>query len=111
MSMFIMKKIRAKFCGNEDYRPKNFEGDKFVPVIGFESRRVMKNINGEERNIEELFIMLIDDKGKIISTAAFNWCIVVDTSEENVDKTLQMLQNATVLVKSLAGKITDEKQV
>lgn len=109
MSIFLQRKIRAKWIGNNDYKPKNFEITNFVPVIGFECRRVMKNINGEEKSVEELFLIIIDDNGKAISTASFNWRIMIDSSDENVDKTLQMLQNATVLVKSLAGIVSKDE--
>ena len=105
MSMFIQRKLRAKFIGNEGYRPKNFSQKGFVPVIGFETRRVEKRFDDTPKIIEELFIFIIDDTGKLISCASFNFSIMVDATEESISHTSELLKNATILIKQLAERM------
>ena len=104
MPAFIQRKLRAKFIGNEDYRPKNFEQKGFVPVIGFESRKVPKTFNGESKVVDEMFLIIIDDHGKIVSAAAFNFAVMIDQIDEDAGKIAQTLNNATLLLKQLSEK-------
>lgn len=100
--MFLQRKLRAKFIGNEDYRPKNFDQKGYVPVVGFETRKVKKTFEGQEKVIDEPFLLIIDDHSKLIPVAAFNFNIQIDGADDNMAQATALLQNATILLKAIA---------
>lgn len=105
MAKYIQRKLRAEFIGSDEYRPKNFNVKNYVPVIGWETRREVKNFNGVEKTIDELYLILIDDNGKLISSLAFNFKVMVDElAESDVGKSFELLRNATILLKTISER-------
>ena len=110
MAMFLQRRVRVKYIGDDDYRPHNVPANKFIPAIGFETRRVEKTFEqGKTKTVDELFFIVVDNMGKPQSVAGFNCAVTVDENDD-LSKTTDVLRNATLLITALSEtmvKITD----
>lgn len=111
MAMFINRKVKVKFAGDDDYRPRDMPANKFIPAIGFSTRRIEKNVEGKHRIDEELYFIIIDNQGKAVPVAAFN-CVAVCDEADDTAKLAETLRNATLLLKHLSEVVakTDKKE-
>ena len=107
---YLQRKLRARFSGDDSYRPKNFSSTNFIPVVGFETRQKTIMQNGEEKRVEELYLIIIDDNGKLISVMAYNFRVMIDETETNIGKTSDLLNNATILLKGISDRLSNEKK-
>ena len=102
--MFINRRVKVKFIGKDDFRPRDMPANKFIPVIGFTTRRVEKLFEGKERIEEELYYIIIDNQGKSVPVAAFN-CVAVCDEADDIAKIAETLRNATLLLKHLSDEV------
>lgn len=101
----IMRKIKCKFTGSEDYQPEGIPRDKWFPVIGYEVRAREKEFQGKKERVEDVYYLVTNDKGKMVTIASFNCTTMIDEQAEiEGGKLLSMLNNI-----SLMGKIISEK--
>lgn len=107
---YLMRKLRAKFTGSEEFRPKDFNFKEFVSVVGFETRQKTINDNaGNEKRVEELYLIVVDDKGRLISVMAYNCKVIIDEKENDISKTTEMLRSATVLLKEISERLHEKE--
>ena len=103
----LIRKLKCKFTAADDYKPEYISRDKWMPVVGIESRR--KEIKKEGRQpqvIEEFFYLIIDDQGKLRTIAAFNCNTMIDdTTEINPAKLMTAIENVIIIGKVLSEKI------
>lgn len=103
----LTKPLKAKYTGPDDYLPENIPRDKWLPVIGYEIRRIPKNIKGETKEVEEPFFLFIDTVGKIKAVAAFNFSTLIDDKAIlDANQVCQLLQNVVSLLKVLSEKMS-----
>jgi hypothetical protein len=106
----MMRKLKCKFTGADDFLPEGIPRDKFLPVLGIESRKrihvdTREGKQGKQKEVEDIFYLVTDDKGKLISIASFNCATMIDEKAEiDFNATMQMMNNITII-----GKILSEK--
>jgi hypothetical protein len=101
----IMRKIKCKFTGSEDYQPEGIPRDRWFPVIGYEVRAREKDFQGKKERVEDIYYLVTNDKGKMVTIASFNCTTMIDESAEiEGGKLLSMLQNISIM-----GKVISEK--
>lgn len=105
--LFINKNLKIKFVGGEDYRPRNVPYKKFIRPVGFESRKVKKTFDGVEKIVDELFYLVIDDNGFVVSVAAFNCVAIIDDDAENdiLRQLAETLAKSVMMLKTLSDLI------
>lgn len=102
----LIRAIKAKYTGPDDFLPENVSRDKWMPVIGYEARHVRKMIKEVERDVEELFFKVIDNTGKLVQVAAFNCSVMVDDNATlDSNRIVVLLGNVVSLVKALSEKM------
>jgi len=105
MPTMIQRKLRCKFTGSDDFLPEDIPRDKFLPVIGYEYRRKERQFEGKTIQQEDLYYIVIDNKGKLKTIASFNCSTMIDDqSEINGSQLMQLLNNITIM-----GKVISEK--
>lgn len=106
----MQRKIKCKFTGADDFLPEGIPRDKFIPVIGIEVRKRVHIDNrpgkeGAKKEVEDIYYIVTDDKGKITSIASFNCSTMIDEKAEiDFSAAMQMMNNITII-----GKILSEK--
>jgi len=96
----LQRKVKMKYTGSDEYLPQGVPREKFIPVIGYESRKVEKTYEGKQKTSEEIFYFVLNDNGKMTRIAEFNCVTMIDEQAElNVDRAVQMAQNLTTSVK------------
>jgi hypothetical protein len=106
----MQRKIKCKFTGADDFLPEGIPRDKFLPVLGIETRKRVHVDNrpgkeGIKKEVEDIFYLVTDDKGKMISIASFNCSTMIDEKAEiDFSAAMQMMNNITII-----GKILSEK--
>ena len=104
MPIMIQRKLKCKFTGSDDYLPEGIPRDKFIPVIGFEYRKREQHKDGKSFWVEDLYYVVINNKGKAVSIASFNCSTMIDESAEiPAGQLIQLLNNITIM-----GKVISE---
>lgn len=101
----IMRKIKCKFVGSEDYQPEGIPRDKWFPVIGYEIRRREKEFQGKKETVEDVYYLVTNDKGKMVTIASFNCSTMIDEQAEIEGGKIASLLNNIMLM----GKVISEK--
>jgi len=106
--MFFQRKLRATYAGDEKFRPEQMPKDKWLPVIGFTTKRKQKVDSGGKQEVyDEPYLLIIGNNGIMIQVIAFNCKVMIDEKGE-VDMVAlsQMARNITIIGKALCDKIT-----
>lgn len=108
-----MRKIKCKFTGSDDFLPEGVPRDKWLPVIGYETRKREKEFEGKKSIVEDILYLVTNEKGKIVPIASFNCSTMIDDqSEIEGGKLLSVLNNILAMGKVLSekmAKIPDRK--
>lgn len=105
MPTMIQRKLKCKFTGSDDFLPEDIPRDKFIPVIGYEYRRKEREHNGKSFVQEDVYYIVINNKGKLTTIASFNCSTMIDDQAEiNANQLMQLLNNITIM-----GKVMSEK--
>lgn len=112
--IYLQRKLKMKFIGADDYLPEGVPRGKWIPVIGFEVRRREQQKQNEQgtKIVEDIYYVITNDKGKVVSVASFNCSTMIDENAEwNTSQAMQLISNLTVLAKVLSEKLskTDSK--
>lgn len=103
----LIKKIKCKFVAADEYKPDEISRDRWMPVIGIESRK--KEFKRDDKPSvfgEEFFFLVIDDKGKLRTIASFNCQTMIDDNAEiNPGQLMRLLENIAIIGKVLSEKI------
>ncbi len=103
--MILQRKLRAMYCGKEDYRPAEMPLNKYIPVIGYTTHKRKINKNGKEEFIDQPFLICIGSNGVAIEIVMFNLKIMIDDRDYDLMNNLtQMLRNITIIGKNLSEK-------
>lgn len=115
MPTILQRKLKCKYTGSDDYLPPDVPREKFMPVVGFEYRKRKISGVGENHNttkeIEDLYFLVINSKGKITTIASFNCNTMIDENAEiNAGSLMQLLNNITIMGKVLSEKVAKGNQ-
>ena len=101
----MMRKLKCKFTGSDDFLPEGIPREKFMPVLGYEVRRRDQVKNDKKIVVEDIYYIVTTDKGKVIPIASFNCATMIDERAEiDLAAAVELLKNVTMI-----GKILSEK--
>lgn len=101
----MMRKIKCKFTGSEDFQPEGIGRDKWFPVIGYETRQRQKTFDNKTETVTDIYYLVTNDKGRLVTVASFNCSTMIDEAAEIPGgELMRMLNNI-----SLMGKVISEK--
>lgn len=116
--IYLQRKLRAQFAGDEKYRPQTMPATKYLPVMGWSTKRRLKVNNGKQEYVDEPYLIIIGSDGKPLEVVMFNLKIMIDDrSEVDTFTMTQLLRNITIIGKALCEKFTgihpsgDDKQI
>lgn len=105
--MYLQRKLRAQYAGNQEYRPEKMPPGKYLPVMGWSTKRRLKVNNGKQEYVDEPYLIIIGSDGKPVEVVMFNLKIMIDDkSEVDVYTMTQLLRNITIMGKTLCEKLT-----
>ena len=64
MPCFIQRKLKVRFIGKEEWRPKAWSGKNYIPVVGFETFPSHSNFpGGVSRSTNDIYYLCLGDEG------------------------------------------------
>jgi hypothetical protein len=103
----IQRQLMAKYSGPDDYIPEGISRDKFIPVVGVKTRIEERMVRDKPKKIEDIFLLIINDKGHIVEVSAFNCTVEINRKAEfNPDQITQILGT----IQTLIGTIADQQK-
>ena len=106
--MIVMQRpLMAKYSGPDEYIPEGIPRDKFLPVVGVKTRTEERMVKDKPKKIEDIFYLIINDKGKLTEVSSFN-C----TTEINRKLEIQgdLFLNVIGALSTNIGTMTEEIQ-
>lgn len=104
--IMLQRKIKCKFTGSEDYQPEGIPRDRWLPVIGWETRKREKEYQGTKQWVEDIFYHVTNEKGKLVCIASFNCSTMIDEKAEvDLNLAIELLKNSTVIGKAICEKM------
>lgn len=104
--IFLQRKIRAQYCGKEEYRPEQMPTGKYLPVIGWKTEKRTVTVNGKQQIVDQEFFMVIGNNGIPLNVIAFNCKVMIDDrSEIDMVSLSQMTNNITIMGKAICEKL------
>ncbi len=101
----LQRPLLAKYSGPDEYMPEEMKRDKFLPVVGVKTRLNERVVNGQEKKIEDIYYLLINDKGKLIEVSSFNCTTEINRKLEfNPEQVVQILG----AISTVLGTIADQ---
>lgn len=105
--VIMQRKIQCKYTGPDKYLQEGFKRDKWFPVVATEVRRREKEYEGKKRTVEEIFYIVIGEKGQLVTTASFNCETRIDESAEIPGgQLIGLLNNLLTMVKVWSEKFS-----
>ena len=105
--MFLQRKLRACYAGDEKYRPEQMPKEKYLPVIGWDTKRRLKNNGQKAEYVDEPYFVIIGNNGRPIEVVMFNCKVMIDDrSEVDMVALSQMARNITIIGKAICEKIS-----
>lgn len=105
--IYLQRKLRACYAGEEKYRPEQMPVNKYLPVIGWSTKRRLKNNNKTAEYVDEPHLIIIGNNGKPIEVVMFNLKVMIDDrSEVDMVALSQMTRNITIIGKAICEKIS-----
>lgn len=106
--MFLQRKLRAMYAGDEKFRPEQMPEKKWLPVIGFTTKRKQKVDSGGKQEVyDEPYFVIIGNNGMTLQVIAFNCKVMIDERAEIDTYTItQIARNLLVMGKVLCEKLT-----
>lgn len=106
--MWLQRKIRVQYAGEEKFRPEQMPEKKWLPVIGFTSKKRQKcDSSGKQEVYEEPYFVIIGNNGIALQVIAFNCKVMIDEKAEIDTYTItQIARNLLVMGKVLCEKLT-----
>lgn len=100
----LQRPLMAKYSGPDEYIPEGITRDKFLPVVGVKTRTEERMVKDKPKKIEDIFYLVINDKGKLLEVSAFNCTTEINRKLElNTDQLL----NALGAIASNTGIMTE----
>lgn len=105
--IYFARKLRACYAGEEKFRPEQMPDKKYLPVIGWSTKRRLKNNGKTAEYVDEPHLIVIGNNGKPVEVVMFNVKVMIDDrSELDLIALSQMLRNITIMGKALCEKIS-----
>lgn len=102
----LQRKIKCKFTGSEEYQPEGIAREKWFPVIGYEIRKREKKFENKIEMVEDVFYLVTNEKGRMITLASFNCSTMIDEQAElSGGQLMQLLNNILSMGKVLSEKL------
>lgn len=80
--IMLQRKLTCKYTGTDEYMPKDVQRDKKMAVIGFEVQKREVSYNGKRRIEDDLFFLVVNNKGHVTRLASFCCSVMVDDTED-----------------------------
>jgi len=82
--VMLQRKLKCKYVGTDEFMPKDITREKMMPVIGFEVQRREAEYDGKKRIEDDLFLLVVNNNGRIVRVAA--WCckVIIDEDEKAI---------------------------
>lgn len=105
--MYLQRKLRASYSGEEKYRPEQMPEKKYLPVIGWATKRRLKNNTKVAEYVDEPYLIVIGNDGKPLEVVMFNVKVMIDDrSEIDMVQLTGIVNNLTIMGKVLCEKLT-----
>lgn len=80
--IYIQRKLKCKYTGDEKYRQEGIERDKWMPVVGFESRKRNVTYEGKTKVVDDLYYVVISAKSEVLIVSSINCIARIDEGAE-----------------------------
>lgn len=70
--MYLLKNLELMFVGPNEFLIDGIQRHKIYTVVGYETRKREKSFQGKTVWTDDPYLMIITDKKKLVSLAAFN---------------------------------------
>jgi hypothetical protein len=105
--MYLQRKLRAMYAGDPKYHPEQMPEKKYLPVIGWTSKRRLKKGPQTQEYIDEPYLIIIGSDGKPIEVVMFNLKVMIDDrSEIDMVQLTSTINNLTIMGRVLCEKLT-----
>lgn len=105
--VWMQRKIKCKVI-NDEYRPEGIPSDRFIPVLGIETRKREKEYQGKKMWVEDVYYLVVDNRGKLLSVASFNCSTMVDEEAElKTNRAIDLLNNTMTMWKVASEKLQE----
>lgn len=102
----LIRKLKCKYAGPKEYLPEGIPEDKFISVLGYETRRREQQKNDKTIIVEDIFFLVTNNNGKMVSIASFNCITMIDEKAEmDVHSAMELLRNISIMGKVLCEKM------
>lgn len=76
--VWMQRKLKCKVTTTDSrYRPEGIP-ERFIPVLGIETRRREKTFEGKITIVEDVYYLVVTNNGKLIPIASFNCVTMID---------------------------------
>lgn len=96
--IMLQRKLKCKYTGTDEYMPKEITKDKLMPVIGFEVQRREAEYEGKKRIEDDLYLLVINNKGHIARIAAWTCNVMIDDEDKAMLSIAQSIGSASSLL-------------
>jgi len=105
--MYLQRKLRAMYAGEAKYQPEQMPEKKYLPVIGWTTKRRLKKGPNTQEYVDEPYLIIIGNDGKPIEVVMFNLKIMIDDrSEIDMVQLSSLANNLTIMGRVLCEKLT-----
>lgn len=79
----LLRNIKCMYNGTAEFKPEGIPDNSWMPVVGYETRRrnATKPNSGEQIVVEDTYLKVINNNGKLTDIAAFNCKVTIDNKE------------------------------
>lgn len=82
----LQRKLKCMYVGEDKYKPEGIPENKWLQVIGYETKRrnTRKPNSNEMIVVEDTYLKVINNNGMIVDLAAFNCKVTIDNEENAI---------------------------
>lgn len=104
----MMRKVRCKYTGSDEYQPEGIDRKVTYPVIAYEIRRREKPGFEDKpaKVVEEIFFIVLNSNAVLTTVASFNCKVYIDENAEFPGgQAIQLMNNILTMGKVLSEKL------
>lgn len=103
--MILQRLLVVQFIGEEKYRPTTIDPKRSYPVIGYETRKNVREFEQKKREFSEVDFLVIGEDLRPATIPGFNCKVAIDKSSTDRNEVLQLLSNVVSMLKVLTERI------
>lgn len=103
--MILQRLLIVQFVGDEKYRPTNINSKHSYPVIGYETRKNVREFEGKKKEFSEVDFLVIGEDFRPTIIPGFNCKVVLDKSATREVEIIQLLTNVVSMLKVLSERV------